>query len=300
MRYLAVDIGGTYTKYAVLDQNCIFNKKGRVLTAQDSTEHFLAMLSEIYDENREGVEGIAISSAGVINSECGVMHTGGSILCVSELHIADILEKRCHVPVTVENDAKCAALAEVWKGALQHCRDAVVLLCGTAIGGALICDRKLVRGSHRLAGEFSYIITNGAEPFDVNNSFAMQCGIGTLFREIADERGISSDGLTGEEIFSDANRGDEQALKCLRAFSQRLAVQIMNLQFIFDPELFAIGGGISEQPLFIQLLREELTKLQPVFEKHFPGIPLPEITACKFFNDSNLVGALYVHLQNRR
>ena len=63
-----------------------------------------------------------------------------------------------------------------------------------------------------------------------------------------------------------------------------------------DPEKIAIGGGISAQPLLIDMIREELVKLNQVYPHK---VPIPEVTVCKFFNDSNLIGALYVHLQQK-
>ena len=60
-----------------------------------------------------------------------------------------------------------------------------------------------------------------------------------------------------------------------------------------DPEKIAIGGGISAQPLLIRMIREELEKICGMMPHE---ISVPEVTVCRYFNDSNLIGALYVHL----
>ena len=60
-----------------------------------------------------------------------------------------------------------------------------------------------------------------------------------------------------------------------------------------DPEKIAVGGGISVQPLLLTTIREEMEKIYKVFPHE---IPAPEVTTCKYFNDSNLIGALYVYL----
>ena len=73
-------------------------------------------------------------------------------------------------------------------------------------------------------------------------------------------------------------------------------MQISNYQFIVDPERIAIGGGISAQPVLLELIKEALKELNTVFP--YP-IPLPDVVTCRFYNDSNLIGALYVHLKSR-
>lgn len=296
MKYLAIDVGGTYTKYAVMDEECNFYNKNKVATRQESFEDFIQMLEWIYEQNHDQIEGIALSAAGIIDSETGFMYNGGSIFCISNINIVEILENRCHVPVTVENDAKCAALAEVWRGSLSDCKNAIAVICGTAVGGAVICNRKVLRGKHFMAGEFSYILTDGEDAFNQDKTLAMTNGIPALIHLVSSKKGIPIAELDGEKIFSMANCGDEETLCCIRSFVNTLAVQITNCQFIFDPERIAIGGGISAQPLFLQMIKEELKKLNGVYPHK---VPIPEVTACKFFNDSNLIGALYVHLKSK-
>ena len=95
--------------------------------------------------------------AGVLDVDRGFAYHGGGVRCIQNLEIVNILEERLKVPVTIENDAKAAALAEVWKGNLSDVRDGIVIVIGTAIGGAVIIDRKVLRGKNLMAGEFSYI-----------------------------------------------------------------------------------------------------------------------------------------------
>ena len=65
---------------------------------------------------------------------------------------------------------------------------------------------------------------------------------------------------------------------------------------MFDPEKIAVGGGISEQPLLLQLIREELLKINGMYPW---TLPVPEVTSCRFYNDANLIGAVYVHMKAR-
>lgn len=296
MKYLVIDVGGTFTKYAVMDEECTVYLKSKIPTVQDSLEHFTDMLEKIYRQYAGDVEGIAMSSAGVIDSATGFMYNGGSLFCISNINIVEILEKKCGVKVTVENDAKCAALAEVWKGSLTGCRNAAAVICGTAVGGAVICDGKVIRGRRFMAGEFSYLLTESSDPLNKEWVFAETGGVPALIRMTAEKKRMKSKELDGEKIFSMANCGDTDALECIRRYSNSIAVQITNCQFIFDPDRIAIGGGISAQPLFIQMIKEELKKLNSVYPY---DMPIPEVVPCKFFNDSNLIGALYVHLKSK-
>lgn len=292
--YFAVDIGGTFTKFAVMDDNALVISRGKIPTQKESQDAFVDMLENLYQKYGQGTSGMAISSAGVIDSERGYMHNAGAIACVKDLDLAAELERRIGVPVSVENDARSAAMAELWKGSLTGCRNAVVMVIGTAVGGAVIADGHILHGSHQMAGEFSYFLTNAQDPENPENALGSTGGMPALIRMCAQTAGIPEEGLSGEMIFDKANAGDTTYLACVRRFARGLAVHIMNCQFAYDPEKTAIGGGVSAQPLLISLIREELEKLSRVY---LHPVPVPEVTTCRFFNDSNLIGALYVLLK---
>ena len=293
MKYLVTDIGGTFTKYAVMDEECRFYEKGKIPTAKESVEEFLDMLTELFDNYREVAEGLAISAPGMIDSERGFMYNAGAILCVENLDIVRILEERLKVPVTIENDAKSAALAEMWRGSLQGCQDAAVVIPGTGIGGAVFCNGKLLRGRHLFAGEFSYLLSDGDDAMNPEKVLAYTASTTALIELTARKKGIPREELDGEKVFRMANQGDPETLEVLRIFCRRLAAHIINCQFMTDPEKIAIGGGISAQPLLIRMIREELEKICGMMPHE---ISVPEVTVCRYFNDSNLIGALYVHL----
>ncbi len=295
-RYLVIDVGGTFTKYAVMDKESNILKKSKVPTIRDTEENFLDMLVRLYMEN-SNVSGIAISSAGMIDSNKGFMYNGGSLSCIHDLAIAAVLEQRCKVPVSVENDARCAGLAEIWKGSLSDCENAAAMIIGTAVGGAVIVERKVLTGRNCMAGEFSYILTDSDNAMDPMKTMAMRGGVPSLIRRASLEMGRPEEELTGEIIFEEAVAGNENAVKAVRSYAAELAVLITNIHFILNPDRIAVGGGVSAQPLLIHMIKEELERLNHVYP--FP-VPKPEITTCQFFNDSNLYGALYVHLLQKQ
>lgn len=298
MNYLAIDVGGTFTKYAIITKECQILKKDKKPTVLEPLDAFIDSLVGIYETIKADNEiiGIALSMPGMIDSKQGFMYTGGNLRCITNLNIVELMELRCGIPVTVENDAKCAAFAELWQGSLKDCQNAVVVVCGTGVGGAVIRNREVLNGTHFLAGEFSYVLTESDEEYSIKNCLADNTGIQALIQYVSEETGIPVDQLDGEKAFSMANCGDEKAIKGIRRYVKHLAIQIHNYQYILDPERFAIGGGISVQPMFLQMIKEELKKINNIFPWTLPS---PEVVVCKYFNDANLIGAVYVHLKSK-
>lgn len=292
-KYLVIDVGGTFVKYAVMDADCTFYEKGKIQTITDDLDSFIDSLVGIYRKSGDDVRGIALSSAGMIDSSTGFMYNGGSVECIQNVSMKEILQERCSLPVSVENDARCAGLAEIWRGSLSDCSNAVAMILGTAVGGAVIIDRKIMRGKNCMAGEFSYVMTETDDALNPGKTLAMAGGVPALIRLASMQKNIPVSELSSEIIFDLASQGDEEAAACIREFARVLAVQINNLQFILDADRIAVGGGVSAQPMLIRMIREELEKLNHVYP--YP-VPMPDITTCRFFNDSNLIGALYQHL----
>ena len=297
MNYLAIDIGGTFIKYAVITESAEIISKGKKPTDTENLDVFLDTLEEIYRENEESnPAGVAISMAGVLDVDSGYAYNGGGVRCLQNLEIVNILEERLKVPVTIENDAKAAALAEVWKGNLSDVRDGIVIVIGTAIGGAVIIDRKVLRGKNLMAGEFSYISIGEPGKPAWTDIWGNTGGARGLIQMTAAKKGLDPESLDGVAVFEMVNGGDAEARAALREYTDLLAQQIMNLQVVINPERFVVGGGISCQPV----LFEELSKsVQVISDTFFGNVPVPDIMPCRFFNDSNLIGALYAHLTRR-
>lgn len=297
MNYLAIDIGGTFIKYAVITESAEIISKGKKPTDRDHIDVFLDTLEEIYRENEESnPAGVAISMAGVLDVDSGYAYNGGGVRCIQNLEIVNILEERLKVPVTIENDAKAAALAEVWKGNLSDVRDGIVIVIGTAIGGAVIIDRKVLRGKNLMAGEFSYISIGEPGKPAWTDIWGNTGGARGLIQMTAAKKGLDPESLDGVAVFDMVNGGDAEARAALREYTDLLAQQIMNLQVVINPERFVVGGGISCQPV----LFEELSKsVQVISDTFFGNVPVPDIMPCRFFNDSNLIGALYAYLTRR-
>jgi predicted NBD/HSP70 family sugar kinase len=295
-KYLVIDAGGTEIKYAIMSKQSDIIERGKVKTTFDNgVEGYIDKLSSIYSQYENKVKGIALSMPGVIDSNNGIAITGGSFEFVDHTPIARLLEEKCKVKVTVENDGKCAALAEAWNGSLKDCNDGVVIVLGTGIGGGIIKDKKNYKGKHFAAGEFSFILL-GHDYESFENLWGFKNGNKRLRDMVSCAKKIDKEELDGIKIFEMANAKDELVLKALDRFVMDIAKEIFNLQAILDPELFAIGGGISKQDLLINMIQEKLDYIYNVFPITTPS--RAKVVRCHYDSDANLIGALKHFIEN--
>lgn len=297
MKVLVIDIGGTFIKYAYMLENMTILDRGAIKTPQKSREELIETIGQLYDAMPD-LSGIAISMPGIIDSENGYCMVGGALGYNDDFYLRHSLYQRCPVDIIMENDAKCAAMAEAAAGSLKDINDGVVLVFGTMVGGGIIHDHTLYKGRHFSAGEVSCITsTDGSESFSYDNIWGKRCGTPRLCEMYADKKGISQEEVDGIMVFNAVNAGDEDAKECLWRFTGEIAAQIFNLQMVLDPERIAIGGGISAQPVFIEYIKNHLKAL---YAKCPYFLPRTELVSCKFQNDANLYGALHCYLKNER
>lgn len=290
-KYLVLDVGGSSIKYAIMDEEKNIYERGKEPTPLDCLKSFVNVIVSIYERFND-VSGIAMSMPGMIDPNIGYLYTGGALQYNHDINMADVLSERCGVKVTIGNDAKCAANAELGFGSLQDIQDGAVVILGTAIGGALIKDHKVISGRRFGAGEFSNMITDYHNPYKGESSWYARNGINGLLSRVQ-EALETEDTYTGEEIFEMANNGNEAVLKALNQFCLEVAIQIYNVNQIFDCEKVAIGGGISAQPILLELIKKNFDE---VYNSCYASTLAPEIVVCEYRNDANLFGALYQHL----
>ena len=293
MRFLVFDIGGTFIKYALMNEDNQIVEQSNIPTPKTGREDLIDALGSIYDEYGN-IDGIAISMPGIIDRENGYCAMGGALTYNNDFYLRDALKQRCPVNISMENDAKCAAAAEASLGALKDVKDGFVLIFGTMIGGGYIKNGRVVHGKHFSAGEVSYIITRDNELPEKPNVFGNRCSVLKLCEAFAKIKNLDADKVDGYMVFDAINNNDEDALKALDEYTYGIAVEIFNLQTILDPERFAIGGGISAQNSFIDSIRNNLEKLYEVCPY---SVPHAEVVRCEFDNDANLIGALQCYRQ---
>jgi predicted NBD/HSP70 family sugar kinase len=291
MQYLALDVGGSGIKYAVADEACRLAGKGVLPTCYATHEEFVGAIAGIRDRFGE-LDGIAISTCGELDPISGQMHTGGTLRFNAGTNLIRSVESRCGLPVSVENDANCALIAETFDGALQDCANAMITVLGTAIGGALLIDGEIYHGSRFHSGNASYTRTDVRRP--ASPLLAQTTGVASLVREYAVATGELDERLTTQAIFEQVNRGEPEALTALARYCTPLAGFIYNAQMLLDLQVVAIGGGISAQPSLLPAVQAAVDTL---FDTAPIPLPRPAIRACRHRNDANLIGAVRHHLQ---
>lgn len=292
-KYLTIDVGGSSIKYALMDEETNILEKGKVKNTFDSLDEYVEALGQLYDKYKDEIEGMACSMPGVIDPDTGFFYTGGAYdKFVHNINMLDVMHKRIPCNISIGNDAKCAGNAELGFGSLKDVDSAIVIVLGSGIGGCVILDHKVLNGKHFSAGEFSAINMDqvSGNPF-TNNIWAFRNGSTGLLNRVNEALGEETK-MDGIEIFERINAGDEKCLAGLRKFCQELAYMILNLEVVIDPDRYAIGGGISEQPILFKVLEEEIDKTLATMPS-FSILRKPDIVPCKYNNDANLIGALY-------
>lgn len=300
MKLLVFDVGGTAIKYCTMDESYIPMNVGSIPTPLTGLQDYLDVLTKIYEEFADEVDGVAMSVPGVVDPDTGYQKTGGSLNAfVHEVSLAQIISERLGgVRVALENDAKAAGYAEMVSGALKDCTNGVAVILGTGIGGCIMVNREIVRGANGFAGELSALILN--DGYLEENRFgtvgyplwAEKNSYKSLLTNLASRTGEKEEDLNGLIFFERANRGDSDALTVLKQFCKGMCMPISIMQVMIDAEVIAIGGGISAQPLLIQMINEaydEFLKHDLAYQVQMK--PKPVITNCKFHNSANQVGA---------
>lgn len=300
MKVMVFDVGGTEIKYSVMDEAMRRMHTGSVPTPQDTQEHFLDALYQLYLPHKDEVEGIAMAVPGFVDANTGYVSNGGALLYNTGTQVGQLVRERCGCRVTLENDGKAAAIAELRAGALQGCCNAAVFIIGTGVGGGIIANGQLVRGVHFTAGEYSFVNTNADEWENTEKTMACQCSTKYLLKWYRARKGLPADApMDGRRFFEAANAGEPEALDVLERFCHAVTVQIYNLTVLLDVEKVAIGGGISKQPLLLETLRRVYDGLfaSRRDSPYMKGLPRCQIVPCAFSSEANQVGALYAYLQ---
>lgn len=279
MSLLTIDVGGTSIKYALFRKGAL-SQKGSFPTPTSLTAYYevLTELVKNYEQLYQ-ITGVAISSPGAVNKTTGAIEGASALPYIHHFDIRGELEARFVLPVSMENDANCAALAELKFGAAKGIKDVIFMVLGTGVGGAIVIDGKIRHGQHLFGGELGFML------MDDTHSFSE---LGTTIGMANRYKARTGKDLTGEAIFNLAHAGEEIAQEEMTVFLFNVAKGIFNLAYAFDPECIVIGGGVSQAEWLIPELEKELQKMLNKF-RIAPFLTV--IKACQYRNDANLVGA---------
>ncbi|MED3961024.1 ROK family protein [Niallia taxi] len=294
--FMVIDIGGTYIKYAVMDETAKKRRSGKLATPKDGLDSFLLTVQKVVEENAAdfNLQGLAISSPGAVDVKTGFIGGASAIPYIHGVNMTGLIKERTGLETTIENDANCAALAEGWLGAAKEVDYYICIVIGTGIGGSIVLNKSILRGASLHGGEFGCMIMGTSFNEPLQATWSLNASTNALVQAVKNQQSLRKETLGGEDVFKMAEEGDPIAQQALSNFYKRLAIGIYNLQYAIDPAKILIGGGISSRKDVIAGINHELQKLR----NDVSTLEI-EVEACQFGNDANLVGALFHFLNSK-
>lgn len=307
---IGVDIGGTNVKIALV------NKKGEIsyhktvpTRAEMGYEYTISNITQCIKDlmqeakiDKTALEGIGFGFPGQIDCDNGIVRILPNIPGWVDVPISEIMQKEFNVPVKVDNDVRCMALAELNYGAGAGCKNLICITVGTGIGSGLVVNSKLVRGASNAAGEIGHIKlqmndgpicgcgdTGCFEAFASGPSIVAMAkeyiagGKGTKYRELAG----SVDAITPAIVCQAAQQGDVVAKKIFERMGEYLGIGLASVVNLLNPEKIVIGGGVADAGdiLFDPLIKTLKDRAMPIQGSAVTVVP------AQLGNKAGLIGA---------
>jgi glucokinase len=273
-RRIGIDVGGTKCLGVVLDG------AGEVIEEQrrptpPGTDAFVDTLAEL--AGALGVtDSLGIGVPGLV-TRSGVIKASPNLVDIHDFPVGDMLSERLGFRVNVDNDATCAAAAE-WKvGAARGATDMIMVTLGTGIGGGVVAGGQLIRGANGFTGEIGHIVVDPDGPpcpcgrrgcwerYASGSGLARlarEAAIGKRLRRVVQLAGGDPDNVRGENVQAAAREGDEDALRVVDTFGRWVALGLVNLTNVLDPQMFVLGGGLAaSSDLYIGPIQKWFTSL---------------------------------------
>jgi len=277
---LVIDIGGTTVKYGVWADDQL-RQKNRFDTPASWPE-LLAKLTAVKASFKLPFAGVAVSLPGGVDTVVGKISGTSAVDYLNDFPIKATLRTALGVPVTIQNDANCAALAEAWRGNAKDVTDTLFLIVGTGVGGAVTRNGELITGQDHFAGEFGYMVMTPA------NETLSQLGSPVRMAQRYQRLRELPTAMTAEDVFDLANNGDTLAQQCVGDLLNWLSLGAYNLYVGLNPQRLLIGGGISARPGFVADLQR---RIQHLMHQQRAALTA-DVRPCLFLNDANLIGAV--------
>ena len=275
---IGVDMGGTKMYGALSDLGGKIYDEVNIghhgTSGEDSFKQLTTLIDKLLASPKVAgrkVRGIGVGAPGV------TLHREGIVTWAYTLHwdhfpLKARLAKKYNLPITVDNDVNLAALGELWFGAGQDAQDMIVIAIGTGIGAGVIVNGALYRGSKESSGEIGNIIP-GREflgknylDFGALESVASGTGIAERARMLLKENLSPTElkNLTSETVFDAARKNQPWAWEIINETVDYLAIAIVNMVAVFDPDLIVLGGGVSRSAdLLIEPILRRLSGIIP-------------------------------------
>ena len=256
-RRIGIDVGGTKCLGVVLDDAGVVIEEQRRPTPP-GTEAFVDTLAEL--ATALGVtDSLGIGVPGMV-TRSGVIKASPNLIDITDFEVGRMLSERLGFLVEVGNDATCAAAAEWQVGAARGATEMVMVTLGTGIGGGVIAGGQLIRGANGFTGEIGHMVVDPEglpcpcgrrgcwERYASGSGLAQLArvaAIGKRLRRVVQLAGGDPDNVRGENVQAAAREGDVEALNVIDLFGRWVALGLVNLTNVLDPQMFVLGGGLA-------------------------------------------------------
>ena len=285
---IGIDIGGTNTKYGIVNHRGEIIEKGEMKTdAYPTIESFIDALYDtlmpIIDENTgDGkVKGIGIGAPNG-NFYTGTIEYAPNLHWKGVIHLTQLITEKFNLPSSLTNDANAAAVGEMMYGAARGMRDFIMITLGTGVGSGIVANGQLIYGHDGFAGELGHttVIPGGRKHWSTNiqgslESYCSATGIAITAQELLDAskevslmRAYKKDQINSKIVYECAEKGDKIAKEVYRFTGEILGLALSNFIMFSSPEAIVLFGGVIKAgDLLLLPTREHMEKnLLPIFQ----------------------------------
>ncbi len=265
------DVGGTKVHAALTDAHGNVLAEREEPTTQDGGEAFceqiLACCRTLAQEAGEPMDRVVAGTVGIpgaFDPARRKLFMVPNIAGLNDYPIEDDLAQRLGFPVRVDNDVNMAAKGEMWRGEGQNIPCFVFIALGTGVGMGIINEGRVLSGSRGAAGEIA-TLPIGGDPFDARNfhAGALERSVGSIAIRDRYEGSGGVKGLTVRDIFDAIDRGDEIANATLTEVARQLAVGIVAICAVLDPQRIVMGGSIGAREELVERIRHFIPMCSP-------------------------------------
>ena len=295
---VGIDFGGTAVKIGVCRSGRLLSSDDPIPTAQYSGPQ--ALIAEMarrvarFRDEFGDIGAIGVGVPGLVDFEHGFVHELTNVAGWKDVPLKALLSEKTGLPVVVENDANAMCYAEFRYGAARGLRNVVALTMGTGIGGGLVLDGKMYRGTNFAAGEIGqmsidfdgraghYGNLGALEKYTGNGQIAAHAVL--RYAEAGVERSISH--CTPKHLADEAKAGDLVALRIWTDVADWLGTTLSSIAWLLNPDAFVIGGGVAQAGdlIFTPLRRKVESMLSDVVCEKLLIVP------AKFSNEAGILG----------
>ena len=307
--YIGIDLGGTFIKAGVVDEEYNIVAKASLPTILTDAEALSDQIAKtVYEALTEAkltladIESVGVCSPGAADSKNGIIVWANN-LPFKDTPLGPMVSARLeNKPVYLDNDANVAAYGEVVAGAAKGIDDAVVVTLGTGVGGGIIIDGKIYSGFNGFGAEMGHMVVeyNGRQCTcgrkGCIEAYASATGLINMTKEAMEANPDSKlwevaktlDEVDGKTAFDAMRMGDAAGIEVVNTYIEYLGCGLSNFVNIFQPEVLLIGGGVCKEGETLLAPLREILKRETY---HIEGRPVTTLKVCALGNDAGTIGA---------